>query len=102
MKSREEAIEWAKRAPAPHEGQDREIEERKNRKGAIACAILVIYETAESGAPPSQEEVDKMGTLRLLGSLTTQEIARVSYSGAHRWPSASSAPSARRRSTRSL
>ena len=29
VKSREEAIEWAKRAPAPHEGQDSEIEIRQ-------------------------------------------------------------------------
>jgi len=29
VKSREEAIEWAKRAPAPHEGQDCEIEIRQ-------------------------------------------------------------------------
>jgi hypothetical protein len=28
VKSREEAIEWAKRAPAPHEGQECEIEVR--------------------------------------------------------------------------
>lgn len=28
-RSREEAIEWAKRAPAPHEGQDCEIEVRQ-------------------------------------------------------------------------
>jgi hypothetical protein len=29
VKSKEEAIEWAKRAPAPHEGQDSEIEIRQ-------------------------------------------------------------------------
>jgi hypothetical protein len=29
VKSREEAIEWAKRAPAPHEGQECEIEVRQ-------------------------------------------------------------------------
>ena len=29
VKSREEAIEWAKRAPAPHEGQECEIEIRQ-------------------------------------------------------------------------
>ena len=29
VKSREEAIEWAKRAPAPHENQDSEIEIRQ-------------------------------------------------------------------------
>jgi hypothetical protein len=29
VKSREEAIEWAKRAPAPHENQDCEIEVRQ-------------------------------------------------------------------------
>jgi hypothetical protein len=29
VKSRDEAMEWAKRAPAPHEGQDCEIEVRQ-------------------------------------------------------------------------
>jgi|SRR5215471_16233717 len=29
VKSRDEAIEWARRAPAPHEGQDCEIEVRQ-------------------------------------------------------------------------
>ena len=29
VKSREEAIEWAKRSPAPHENQDCEIEVRQ-------------------------------------------------------------------------
>ena len=92
MKSREEAIEWAKRAPAPHPNGEGEIEivpfsswkisapseaiDRARELGKelgkrskdwnyrrTIMKFLSIYKTVERNTPSSQEEMDCMGKL---------------------------------------
>jgi hypothetical protein len=49
VKSREEAIEWAKRAPAPHEGQEGEIE------------IRLFFELDDFGLSDAVERARELG-----------------------------------------
>jgi hypothetical protein len=49
VKSREEAMEWAKRVPSPHPGQDCEIEIRQ------------FFELDDFGASPAVDRARKLG-----------------------------------------